>query len=291
MHDVAVVLPALNEEAGVSDVVRGFKAAGFEHVYVIDGSSTDRTVERAQAAGAQVIVQTGRGKGQAIRQALQDIDAAHYIFADADGTYDPTEAHKLLYPTKTGQADMVVGIRNTAAIPAFNRLGNRLFNYFLHAAYATNVHDILSGYRVINRRMARSVSLTADHFEVEAELTIEALEHGFKILELPVSYRQRIGRTKLRPLHDGANIALQLIRMVRDYKPLTVFMAAAAASLLAGIGLGAFVFNGFLATGKFTHIGTGLVAALLILLGIQFFTTGLLADMMASRLKRLERRA
>ena len=287
MDDIAVIIPTLNEGACITDVVNGFRRL-VKKVYVIDAGSQDGTADKAAAAGATIIHQRGRGKGAAVRQALREIDAEIYVLVDGDSTYSASDLPLLLEPIKSGAADMVVGVRDRKSVPAFNKLGNSLFNIFISLAYRRRLRDILSGYRAFTRRLARSIRLTRDWFETETEMTVETLEKGLRIEEVPIKYGERIGRTKLRPLHDGWRIGITMLSMIRDYRPLMVFMSLAAVFLVAGLIGGGLVLDEWLNTGKFVHIGTGLMSALSILLGVQFFSIGMLADMLAHRLQRLE---
>lgn len=285
--DVAVIIPTLNEGACIAAVVDSFRRL-VRNVYVIDGGSQDGTADKAAAAGATVIHQRGRGKGAAVRQALREIDAEIYVLVDGDSTYSASDLPLLLEPIISGTADMVVGIRDHRSVPAFNKLGNSFFNIFISMAYRRRLRDILSGYRAFTRQLARSIRLTRDWFETETEMTVETLEKGLRIEEVPIKYGERIGRTKLRPLHDGWRIGITMLSMIRDYRPLTVFMSLAVIFMLAGLIGGGLVLDAWLKTGKFVHIGTGLLSALSMLFGIQFFSIGMLADMMARRMQRIE---
>jgi len=113
----AIIIPTLNEEKAVSKVISDFKAQGFRDVYVIDGGSEDRTVDVAKRAGAKVIMQKGQGKGDALRQALKDIDADIYVTVDADDTYEASKAGDLVELIKSGKCDMAVGKRSVSEIP------------------------------------------------------------------------------------------------------------------------------------------------------------------------------
>ncbi len=287
---IVVIVPALNEEKAVSKVISDFKREGFKDVYVIDGGSSDKTVELSKKAGAKVILQNGKGKGDALRQVLREVDADIYVTVDADDTYDASRVKELVEPVKSGEYDMVVARRSLSEIPLFNRFGNFLFNMIISVFYGYRLCDILSGYRVMSRELVRSFRLDSDDFEVETELTVEALENRFKILEIPTVYKPRIGDTKLNPVRDGFRIGMTLVRLVRDYKPLKVFFGISFVCLFFGFVFGLRVVLDVLATGQMHYVGSTILSVLFIIASIQFFSVGLLADMISRRLRKMERR-
>ena len=107
--DVCVLIPTLNEEESIEPVIREFKALGFENILVADGHSTDGTVAKAKAAGARIFIQSGSGKGQALKEVFEEIDEEFILLIDGDGTYLPAEAASVLEPVLRGKADHVVG--------------------------------------------------------------------------------------------------------------------------------------------------------------------------------------
>ena len=109
--DVCVLLPTLEEAETIGDVVAGFRDAGFEHVLVVDGNSTDGTREIAREHGARVMTQSGAGKGQAVREGVATVDREYVLMADGDGTYRPADADRMLEPLFEGRADHVIGDR------------------------------------------------------------------------------------------------------------------------------------------------------------------------------------
>ena len=130
-NDVCVLIPTLNEAKTISDIVKKFLTDGYR-VLVIDGHSTDDTRELAASAGAEVIVQTGKGKGQAIQQAFATIEDEYVVMIDGDGTYLPDEIGVVLAPILDGQADHVIGNRfvnfSKGAFTRLNLVGNKLLN-------------------------------------------------------------------------------------------------------------------------------------------------------------------
>jgi len=151
---IAVIVPTLNEEKAIGEVLEKFPAETHGHkveLYVIDGGSTDNTVSIAEEKGATVLRQhlTG-GKGDAVREAIEEIDADIYVMIDGDGTYDPEELDKILEPIVNGEAGHVIGKRvkrEQGAIPTLNLAGNKIFNLFATIFTGESVEDMLSGFR------------------------------------------------------------------------------------------------------------------------------------------------
>ena len=286
--DVCVLLPTMNEAETVVRVVTDFRDAGFENVLVVDGGSTDGTRAMARDAGARVVEQSGRGKGQAVREAVRDhVGAPYVLMADADATYDADDAAAVLEPLFAGDADHVVGDRfadmRPGAMTRLNRIGNRLINLAFRAIHREDYGDILSGYRAFTRESFLRLHLTADGFGIETEMAVECVKNRVSVAVVPVTYRERPGgsATNLHPIRDGGVIFLELYRKAKTNNPLFYFGSAGVASTAAGIGMGAFVLYRYLAFG-ISHevIAVGAVGATI--LGIQLLVFGFLADMIHS---------
>ena len=286
--DVCVLLPTMNEAETVARVVRDFRDAGFENVLVIDGGSADETRPVAREAGARVVEQSGRGKGQAVREAVRDHVSARYVLmADADATYDADDAPAMLDPLLRGDADHVIGDRfadmRPGAMTRLNRIGNRIINLAFQVIHREGYRDILSGYRAFTRESFRRLHLTADGFGVETEMAVECVKNRLSVTVVPVTYRERPGgsATNLHPIRDGGVIFLELYRKAKTNNPLFYFGSAGVASTAAGAAMAAFVLYRYLVFG-ISHevVAVGAVGA--IILGIQLLVFGVLADMIHS---------
>ncbi|MFB6118982.1 S-layer glycoprotein N-glycosyltransferase AglJ [Halosegnis sp.] len=296
--DVCVLLPTMNEAATVADVVGGFREHGFENVLVVDGHSTDGTRELAREAGARVVRQRGRGKGQAVRQAvLEEIRTPVVLMADADGTYRPEDAERLLEPIESGRAEHVVGDRfadmEPGAMSRLNRVGNRLANTVFRIVHGRDLGDILSGYRAFTRASFRRYRLAADGFGIETELAVEAVKHDTRVAVVPITYRARPdeSETNLNPVTDGGRIFLTLYRLAKTSNPLFYFGSVGAVSLAAGLGVAAFVAaEWFLRTPPVSHEVLAVVGAAGIILGVQLFVFGVLSDVVVTATREQTRR-
>lgn len=286
-NDVCILIPTLNEEDAIAEVIGEFKKMGFDEILVIDGHSRDRTRERADGAGAKVVVQREKGKGQALKEAFSLIEADYIVMIDGDGTYLPAEVRLLLDPIFEGKADHVMGNRfgnlQKGALTRLNSAGNRLINFFFRLIYNVPLNDILTGYRAFTREGVRRLDLTMPGFEIETEMTVDSVKKGLAIAEVPVTYRARTTgtKTKLNPIMDGARIVATIYRMAKTHNPLFYFGLMGSLFGAAGFFLGLYVARDWLAT-RTEHIPLTILTALLIIVGFQLLFMGILGDAVAS---------
>lgn len=227
---IAVAIPCHNEAATIAGVVRDFrKVLPKSSVYVFDNASTDNSAALARKAGAQLRYVASLGKGHVLRAIFDDLREDVVVLADGDATYVAQEAKQLIAPILRGEADMVVGERLSAisehSMKPINQFGNRLIVAYINRLFGTKYRDILSGYRAFNRRFIESVPVLTTGFEVESEITLQALAEGLRVIEVPVHYRDRPqdSHSKLRPFADGYRIVLTAAILLRDHRPLRLF--------------------------------------------------------------------
>lgn len=285
--DVCVLIPTLEEAETIGAVVDDFRSAGFETILVIDGGSTDGTQEEAASAGAEVMEQSGSGKGQAVREAVAAIELPFVLLVDGDGTYRAEDAHRMLEPLLDGETEHVIGDRfadmHPDAMTRLNRTGNRLINWSFQLIHGAHYQDILSGYRAFTTDSFERMNLTARGFGIETEMAVECVKQNIKTAVVPITYQSRPAgsETNLRPFWDGFVIVLTLYRLARMNNPLFYFGSVGVTSILAGGLLGAYVgFRWFLR--GVSHEVLAVVAAFAILLGVQLIMFGLLSDLIVS---------
>jgi glycosyltransferase involved in cell wall biosynthesis len=244
---IGVVIPCLNEELTVGQVVKDFSNALPEAtIYVFDNASTDQTAEVALKAGAEVVHSPHRGKGNVIRHISNVVEADIYILVDGDDTYPASAAPALIEQFQQNHLDMLVATRlekhRTGSFRMFHRFGNHVVSKVVSMLFSAEITDVLSGYRILSRDLMKLVRLQASGFEVETELTLQALAKRFKIDETPVEYgvRPEGSQSKLNTWGDGFMILKSLFLIFKDYKPLFFFSVIsgvlALASLASGIG-------------------------------------------------------
>ncbi len=283
---ISVIIPALNEESTIAKVVKDFrKNRRVSEVIVYDGNSSDRTRELAKKAGARVFTQDGRGKGAAIREIFERIDTDVYVLVDGDDTYPPEKLDVLLKPVVENRTDMVVGTRinemsEKGSLTGLHSFGNKIISKTLSLCFGKKLDDVLSGYRVINRKLAKNIALTSSGFEIETELTIKSLIGNYRLLEIPITYRKRKenSKSKLSSFGDGYLIFYTIFSMFKDYRPLLFFLILSLAFGLSGVYFGYIVVAEWLRTGLITKIPTAILSALMVFLSVQFFTIGVILD-------------
>ena len=292
---IAVLIPCYNEELTIADVISQFRAELPDaDIYVFDNNSTDRTVEKARAAGALIFHEKRQGKGYVVQSMFRKINADVYVMVDGDGTYPAPEVHRLIEPILTDEADIVVGSRlhrdATSQITIPNRLGNRFFLYVLNYTLGTRITDMLSGYRAFNRGFVKGVPLFGGGFETETELTIKALNRGFRIVEVPVNLTTRPegSFSKIRIFRDGFLILNTLLSLFRDYKPLTFFGAVGLLIIALGLIPGVIVVYEFIQTGLVPRLPSAVLAVGLILCGLLLITVGLILHTIVRRSQELD---
>ncbi|MBU5574946.1 MAG: S-layer glycoprotein N-glycosyltransferase AglJ [Candidatus Aenigmatarchaeota archaeon] len=277
--NVTIIIPTLNEEKGIGDVIDSFKENGFKNILVIDGHSTDKTRDIAASRGAKVILQSGKGKGKAVIEAIDKVETEYCILVDADKTYDANEADKLLAELEKGY-DQVIGNRllekNKKSFTRFNFFGNKLINNFFAFVYGICLKDICTGYRAFKTKSLRELFLKESGFGIETEISVEAVKNNQKIAVVDISYYKREGKTKLNPISDGFRIITLIIRLARYQNPLLFFGAFGIFFTLIGILLGIYiVYDWFLGI---SHSLLVTLDAIIITVGIMFFLAGLLGS-------------
>lgn len=287
---IAVLIPCYNEELTIRDVVQRFrKELPHATVYVFDNNSTDRTIEEAEAAGAVIARELRQGKGYVVQSMFGRIDADVYVMVDGDGTYPPEEVHSLLAPVLADEADMVVGSRlhakSDSEFRSLNRLGNRFFLSLVNSTFKVKITDMLSGYRAFSRSFVKGVPLFGGGFETETELTIKALERGYRIVEVPVNLKSRPtgSFSKIRIVKDGLRIVNTILALFRDYKPLTFFGSFGLLLILLGLIPGVVVIVEFINTGLVLRLPSAVLAVGLVLAGVSAMTIGLVLHTIVRR--------
>jgi len=200
--DVTVVIPAKDEAKTIAPLVRRCRELAAE-VIVVDGHSTDATAEEARAAGAKVIQDNRRGKGEALRCAIPHVTTEIVVFIDADGSHDPEDIPKLVEPIRRGEADHVTGSRLLGGsselhggFDEFFRLaGSSFVTACINRRFKVRLSDSQNGFRAVRTAVLRSLTLKEDSTTTEQEMTIKTLRAGYRMAEVPAHEHARIHGT------------------------------------------------------------------------------------------------
>jgi glycosyltransferase involved in cell wall biosynthesis len=214
LFSTQVIIAALNEEEGIGlTVAELMDTLEGSHVLVVDGRSTDRTVEVAKNLGAEIYVQDGLGKGDAVAKAIAHINPAvdYVVLTDADYTYPAAYIPAMIRILEEfPDVGMVCGNRfngyeekNTASSIFY--VGNRFIAFVHNLLNGVSLVDPLTGLRVVRSKILRNWQLKSKGFDVEVELNHHVEREGFGIVEIPINYRERLGQKKLG-IKNGAEI-------------------------------------------------------------------------------------
>ena len=207
---IALIIPALNEELALATVLDELPRAMFAQVIVVDNGSTDGTAALARARGARVVSEPRRGYGRACLAGLAALDGAAdiVVFMDADASDVPGEVTSLLEPILRGEADLVIGSRRLgraapAALGWHQRGGNRLVVALIRLLFGFSYTDI-GPFRAIRRARLVELGMRDPNFGWTAEMQVKALQCGLRVREVPVSYRPRLGQSKISGTVSGS---------------------------------------------------------------------------------------
>jgi dolichol-phosphate mannosyltransferase len=208
---ISVVIATLNEEEGIGPTLEDLrKVLNDPHLIVVDGKSADKTVEIAKNMGADVLLQEGKGKGDAIFQGIKRLNSGvrYVVFTDADFTYPAEYVPKMVKILEQNpDVGMVIGNRfngehnfgKSFTNPFY--MGNRLLAFAQQVMNGVKLGDPLSGLRVVRWEILESWKPKSKGFDVEAEMNYHVERNEYKIVEIPIAYRPRLGEKKLKLRH------------------------------------------------------------------------------------------
>ena len=218
-----VIIPTLNEAESLRHVLSKIPNEAVSEVILVDGGSTDDTVRIAKAGGARVVIEKQRGYGLACTTGVNHADGDILVFMDGDGADNPSQIPALINPILTGQADMVLGSRlagniTPGAMPWHQRVGNQLSAKLIHILYELPITD-LGPFRAVSREKLLTLDLQDMTYGWPTEMIVKAARQEWRILEIPVNYRPRIGgKSKISGTFRGTVLAtLHILSTIIHY--------------------------------------------------------------------------
>jgi dolichol-phosphate hexosyltransferase len=221
---VVVIIAAYNEEQGIKPTIRELKEVLMSpHIIVVDGQSSDRTLELATELGAEVFIQKDKGKGSAISQGLEQVnrETNYVIMTDADFTYPAKHLKEMISVLdQNPEIGMVLGNRfskmcGQESAKNLFYVGNRILAFAQCFLNGVNLNDPLTGLRIIRYNLLKNWQPKALGFDIEVELNNHITCMGYKIVEVPIKYRPRLGKKKLGFKH-GLGILKRIIAQFRQ---------------------------------------------------------------------------
>lgn len=289
MLNVAILIPAYNEEKTITKVIDDFYKILPENskIFVYDNNSTDKTCDLVLESKKAVLKkETKQGKGNVVRAMFHDIDANTYVLVDADDTYSASDLNKLISPITNGNADMVIGDRLSGAYFSENKrqfhgFGNVLMKNLINYFFKASVNDVMTGYRAFSRRFVKTYPCLSKGFEVETEMTIHAIDKNLNIENVVISYKDRPedSPSKLNTTIDGIKVVLTFIKYFALYKPLTFFSIFAVLIFAVSTILIIPILNEFRLTHLVPRFPTLITCGFLYIVSLQCFFTGLTLEL------------
>ncbi len=292
---IAVLIPCYNEAKTIAKVVRDYRAALPEaDIYVYDNNSTDHTDDIAREAGAIVRYEYRQGKGNVIRSMFREIDADCYLMIDGDDTYPAENAREMVNLVLERKVDMVVGDRLSATYYTenkrpFHNLGNWLVKGLVNTIFKGSVSDIMTGYRAFSYQFVKSFPVLSKGFEIETEMTIHALDKNLSVQSVQVEYRDRPADSpsKLNTYSDGMKVLRTIVRLYKEYRPMSFFGLLAALMALVSVILFIPIFAEYLHTGLVPRFPTLIVCGVMGTMALLLWVCGLILDTVAKKHRQL----
>lgn len=294
---LSIVIPAYNEEDGIDAIIQRVLAVGPDlsktginmELIIVDDGSKDRTAEMVKTCDGVYLIRhpINKGYGAALKTGFQGGRGELLAFLDADGTYPP-EYFPELCQAALGGADLVVGSRRSGAsseMPLVRRVGNMIWASLVSLLSGQRVNDPASGMRVLRAAALEKLYPLPDGLNFTPVMSTRAVHEGLRVVEIPIPYKERLGRSKLNVVRDGLRFLQTILWTAMNYNPVRILgglgaVCMAVAALIALILLGL----RFTGTTTFSSFGVGVLFAALILAfaGVDLFVLGVTFNYLVS---------
>lgn len=218
---VSVVIPTLNEAGNIKEAIDTIerKLAFPKEIIIVDGNSTDGTLEIVKDSNCRLIIEPRRGYGLALRKGMKAAKGDVVIMVDGDGTYEINQVNELVQRMIDTDAELCLATRMydpNKAMGLFNFIGNKIITLCFNIFYKQNLSDSQSGFRAISHSAIEKVDFKETDMAFATEMLIRFAKKGFKMVEVQSSYKNRkYGKTKLRPLNSGIEIFTTILKGLR----------------------------------------------------------------------------
>ena len=267
---ISIVMPAYNEEGAIGDTVKRIKELGLNsyELIVVDDGSTDNTVKVAEEAGAKVVRHPYNiGNGAAVKTGIRSASGKVIVFLDADGQHDPADIPRLL--AHIPKYHMVVGARQKGSESHWHRnIANKIYNIFASFIASFKIEDLTSGMRAMRRKDAlRFCDMFPNGFSYPTTSTLAFLRSGRSLKYIPIQTKYRIGKSKIKLIHDGFEFFLMIVKISMTFSPFRVFLPVS--SFLFFLGLFRYI-QTYILFHRFTNMSHLLIntAAIIFMLGL-----------------------
>ena len=292
---IAVIIPCYNESKTIAKVVKDYKKALPEaDIYVYDNNSKDHTDEIARKAGAIVRYEYKQGKGNVIRTMFRDIDADCYLMIDGDDTYPAENAREMCDLILDGKADMVIGDRLSSTYftenkRPFHNFGNRIVRWLINKLFKNDIKDIMTGYRAFSYQFVKGFPVLSKGFEIETEMTIHAVDKNFKLVEIPVTYRDRPegSISKLNTYKDGFKVLKTIATLFEEYRPGLFFSILSCIFLCFSLILGMPVIIEYFNTGLVPRFPSLIVSGIFLVITLLLWICGIILQVIVKKHRQL----
>ena len=291
MSKIAILIPCYNEAKTIRKVILDYRRELPDaDIYVYDNNSTDGTDKIAKEAGAIVRYEYRQGKGNVIRSMFRNIDADCYLMIDGDDTYPAQHAKEMCEYILQGKADMVIGDRLSSTYftenkRLFHNFGNKIVRWLINHLFKNNIKDIMTGYRAFSYEFVKGFPVLSKGFEIETEMTIHAVDKNFKLVEIPVNYRDRPegSVSKLNTYSDGIKVLKTIASLFKEYKPFGFFSFLAIILAIIATILVIPVFVDYFQTGLVLRFPTLIVSGFLYVFALLLFITGIILQVVVKK--------
>ncbi|GAN34982.1 MAG: glycosyltransferase [Candidatus Brocadia sinica] len=284
IEETSIIIPVYNEREGILQVIESLQSLKKRYgnrweIIMVDDGSTDGTSEIIRNTQDIILIRHpfNRGYGAAIKTGIRHAKYSTFIISDADGTYPVQDIPKLL--AQLSKSEMVVGARgnNDSNIPLARRPAKWVLNKLANYLTGTKIPDLNSGFRAMKKDVVmKFIHLLPDGFSFTTTITLAMLTNDYAVEFIPIEYKIRSGRSKIRPIRDTLNFLQLIIRTVLYFDPLKIFLPMSAIFFISSIAV---LVLSYLFTPKIMDITT----VILFISGVQILAIGMIADLIDKR--------